>query len=330
MELFSEIYGCYYKVVAQILNMAHKQGISVADINKIVDREAFAESGLHLIPKLIGGDWELLKQNEDTGFWHSRLNHSFTGNPLTKIQKSWLKAILQDARIRLFLDDVQLSNLSGWLSDTEPLFSHSDIHIFDVALDGDDYNDENYIRNFRAILAAIKEQKTLMVEYKSARGRNNEINIIPVKLQYSEKDDKFRILGGTIHKNEKVSPLMLNMNRIQNVHSSRREVPDWIDINSLPEKGERIDEVVIRISKERNALERCMMQFAFYEKETQACENGRDYICNIRYRREEETELLIRILSFGPVIKVLGPESFVNQVRERLKKQLGDEKGNFR
>ena len=45
------------------------------------------------------------------------------------------------------------------------------------------------------------------------------------------------------------------------------------------------------------------------------------YLCRIYYSRDVETELLIQILSFRPVVKVLGPESFLKQVKERVERQ---------
>ena len=321
MEIFSELYGCYYSVVAGILKDAHKQGLSVADINKIVEKEAFAETGLHLIPKLLDGNWDLLKQDVPSGLWHSKLKNAVTQKPMTKLQKSWLKAILQDERMRLFLDDARLSEIEDWLKDTEPLFDKSDFHFFDVALDGDDYRDKEYIRNFGTILFAIKNRNSVNVKYKSARGNSVVFNIIPVKLQYSVKDDKFRVVAGKVRRNGRIVPIVMNMGRMLAVDMLTREVqPDTV-IDGILEQGEHLGEVILHISKERNALERCMMQFAFYEKETEPEKNSRGYRCLIRYRMEEETELLIRILSFGPVVKVLGPESFVDQIRERLEKQ---------
>ena len=41
----------------------------------------------------------------------------------------------------------------------------------------------------------------------------------------------------------------------------------------------------------------------------------------IEYDRDDETELVIRVLSFGPMVRVVGPERFVNLIRERLKQQ---------
>jgi predicted DNA-binding transcriptional regulator YafY len=64
-----------------------------------------------------------------------------------------------------------------------------------------------------------------------------------------------------------------------------------------------------------------MLQFASWEKETEYDEQTGGYTCRIYYDGQDETELLIRILSFGPVVKVLGPEGFLAQVKERVLKQ---------
>lgn len=42
------------------------------------------------------------------------------------------------------------------------------------------------------------------------------------------------------------------------------------------------------------------------------------YRIRIDYENEDETELVIRILSFGPYVKVIDPESFVHLIKERL------------
>ena len=42
----------------------------------------------------------------------------------------------------------------------------------------------------------------------------------------------------------------------------------------------------------------------------------------VTYDREDETEMVIRILSFGPMVRVTAPQHFTELIRERLKKQL--------
>ena len=46
--------------------------------------------------------------------------------------------------------------------------------------------------------------------------------------------------------------------------------------------------------------------------------DGYHYRLRIRYYENDETEMLIRVLSFGPYVKVLEPESFIELVKQRL------------
>ena len=80
--------------------------------------------------------------------------------------------------------------------------------------------------------------------------------------------------------------------------------------------------VRLLIKDKRNALERTMLQFANYEKNTTKIDND-TYECCIYYNKNVETELLIEILSFGPVLQVTGNEYFLAQLKQRLKKQAG-------
>lgn len=74
------------------------------------------------------------------------------------------------------------------------------------------------------------------------------------------------------------------------------------------------------IKDRRNALERAMLQFANYEKSTRKLDSD-TYECLIYYNKKTETELLIEVLSFGPMIKVVGNEAFLKLIKERLLRQ---------
>lgn len=84
---------------------------------------------------------------------------------------------------------------------------------------------------------------------------------------------------------------------------------------------ERLSEMTLEITKERNALERCMIQFAHFEKRTDYDASTDRYTCVIRYNIMDESELVIRVLSFGPTVKVLGPARFLQQIQQRVEKQ---------
>ena len=64
-----------------------------------------------------------------------------------------------------------------------------------------------------------------------------------------------------------------------------------------------------------------MVYFAHFEKRTEYDEALDKHICTISYNVMDEIEVVIRVLAFGPTIKVIGPEEFVREIKARVKKQ---------
>ncbi len=318
MELFSEIYSCYYTVVAKILNTAFNNPLTKADITEIIDSNAFSESAFYILPKLLEGDWKLLKNTGDK--YISMLGENVI-LPLTSLQKSWLKSLLSDKRIALFLKDEQIEFLKEYLANIDPLFDINDFYYYDTYSDGDPYHQKAYIENFRAVLAALKTKTIITISFESGKRGSINGSYLPIKIEYSSKDDKFRVHAFKIRYGKIVTNATINMSRIYKVEISKESFQGTLPSDNYVDKNKCNDPVIIEISKERNAVERCMLHFANFEKRTEYDETTDKYISYIYYNLQDETELLIRILSFGPVIRVLGPERFLAQIKERVKKQ---------
>ncbi len=77
----------------------------------------------------------------------------------------------------------------------------------------------------------------------------------------------------------------------------------------------------LHIINKRNALERAMLHFANYEKNTRKIDQD-TYECLIYYNQMMETELLIEVMSFGPMLKVVGNDRFLKSLKTRLRRQL--------
>ena len=75
------------------------------------------------------------------------------------------------------------------------MFTPEDIHIFDQYADGDPYQDTAYIQNFHEILKAVKSHRPLSIDVKNRKGIRMCLNVMPEYLEYSEKDDKFRLVS---------------------------------------------------------------------------------------------------------------------------------------
>ena len=62
MELFDKWYNCYYQVVRQILAEASDVPVTRSRMNELSMKYGFSESGLSIIPRLLDGQWPLLRK----------------------------------------------------------------------------------------------------------------------------------------------------------------------------------------------------------------------------------------------------------------------------
>lgn len=327
MELFSEIYSRYYLIAEQLL-IASQQGITEKEMSQIISEYGFSESNLFLLPKFTSEEYHLFEKINN--IYYSKITHP-KGYPLSNLQRSFLKSILLDKRIRLFLSSEELAQLDSLLKDSKPLFDWNDFYYFDRLTQGDCYDDPVYQSFFRTIITAIKEHQTLHITFESKHKNLISENFAPYRIQYSSKDDCFWLLCVLIHNGKLIHSSIIKLSRIQTITNSTEKYPQEKILFEYFHKQYVKEPVVIEISEERNALERCMLHFANYEKQTERIKNTNRYLCRIYYNKREETELLIRILSFGPVISVLGPESFLSLVKKRIAKQseLMKQNNNF-
>ena len=316
MELFSEVYGCYYAVVAEILRSAP---LTRTQAEELAAGRGYGESVIQLIPKLLGGqDWPLLEERD--GLFHSRLDR-LPVLPVTHLERAWLKALLADPRLRLFLSDEQLSHLEKALSGVEPLYRQEDVVYFDRFLDGDDYADPDYRRRFQAILSALREGSLLRIAYQSPWGHTHAGAYKPLRLEYSPRDDKFRIYAVRVRDGRSKGCSILNLGRILDIAPSDEQYGGGFDVAAWRRRHRCAQPLILQVSRERNGVERFMLEFSSYEKQSEYDEETGSCTVRLWYQQEDEIEVLIRLLGFGPVVRVLEPASFVALMQERVSKQ---------
>lgn len=317
MELFTEIYNCYFQIVDEICKAAAINEITEKDMLKLATRFGYAESGLTIVPKLTMGNWKLLTKTEN-GFLSKIDNTDVL--PLTILQKRWLKALLWDERIGLFLDSTQQKTLHAYLEDVDPLFVPDDFYYFDRFSDGDDFSSQSYIQHFRTLMNAIRKKQFVSVCFSSRKNTRITRTILPCRIEYSSKNNRFRLLAIYEKSSGRQQIQIINISRIESLSVTDSVCNLPISFEQAYKTSYYKEPVKLLITTGRNTLERAMLHFANYEKHTRKLDE-KHYECVIYYNQNDETELLIEILSFGPMLKVLGPENFVKQIKERLKKQ---------
>lgn len=361
--IFHEIYGCYYQAVSRILALAVEGKLTEADMKRICDETAFSESFLAILPALKDEKWQLIYPAEDeTGTFRTPIRCK-PDLPLTTLEKRWLKAITMDARFQLFLPPLErtvdpasmehgkgggpdhLNDGNGarhgsgageaaaggiapgldldFLEGVEPLFTSEDFVLFDKYEDGDPYTDPAYIKIFQTLRRAIHSRCRAEIVYPDRHGRKMVLRGWPYRLEYSEKDDKFRVLLSGTRKAD-----VLNVGRILACHlvEENGEKGQTRQTRAMKQPPRRVSGggnawFTLELVDERNALERVMLHFAHFRKEAERLDDKR-YRVKVYYKKNDASELVIRVLSFGPLVKVTEPEEFVELVKDKLRQQM--------
>ena len=113
---------------------------------------------------------------------------------------------------------------------------------------------------------------------------------------------------------------ILNIDRIQHISQTGKTLSSMVNINEIIKNSYYKEPLKLHIVNKRNALERAMLHFANYEKNTAKIDEN-TYECLIYYNQSMETELLIEVMSFGPMLTVIGNDRFLKSLKERLRKQ---------
>lgn len=299
--LFHEIYGAYFNAVSHILTEAVSGNLDKEKLHELVNRYGFSESILSIPQKFMDGSWPVLHKDLTTPLRHA------PQSVVTDLQKRWLKSLLLDPRIRLF----NLPDDPDALKDVEPLFDPALFIFPDRKHMGDPFDSPVYIHVFRTLLSAIHAQRSVLVTFSGSTGKEHKWKLIPYRLEYSSSDDRFRLLGFR----KQWRPCTLLVSCISHVeYEPSVSFPEQLSIH-IPLK-----EVVFEFKDERNTLERILLQLSQYEKETEQLD-PEHYRVRLKYRSEDEAEMIVQLLSFGPYLRILFPDSLVRSVKERVQKQ---------
>lgn len=347
IKLFNELYCSYFSTVYHILKESANKELTDIEYRRLVKRMSdsygFPETTDFVVQAAIDagknedieGDkdaWPFFDRNKNDNEEYinrNRLN-GITSIPLSKLEKMWLKSIYSDPRVRLFIEE---DTEPTELRDVEPLFDWNDLVLFDQYRDGDPFEEKQYIEMFRRILKGVRNQARLEIKF---RKPNNGISfnsdgsyeiapsrgigtlyIDPDYIEYSERDNRFRLIGN----NPRFGRNMVNIASVEDCKEVEPiDVPD-AEFKDGYSKDSFRREAVFELVDENNALERFLLNFSHYDKEAEYIEKGKQYRIKLTYDDTDETDLVIRTLSFGPRVKAVEPKRFVELIRERLWQQ---------
>jgi hypothetical protein len=328
MELFHEYKNKYFHLVFRILNLA-KDGLYKDEIIKLIGKEEYDE-------KIIGKDFKtfegmLLNEYENSdnfnfleeseGKFYSIINKE--GNmPLkvrfSKLEKTWLNGMIKESVVQALLGKETIEKLERALEDVTE--GNNDVIEFTNKVRSHTPNDLVKLKDdFYAILEGIIKGKPII--YTNVDKNGNEYNnqlALPIRIEYSLKDEKFR---ASLYSLEEERAIMVSLHTLKDVKIAENIASNINREDVLKKlKEKRYCEIPITIELEdiRGAMERCFMSFSSFERSSRAISENR-YEIDIYYYTFEEAEVIRKIMSLGPYVKVKSPDRVRNIVIDKIK-----------
>ncbi|MGN1020527.1 MAG: WYL domain-containing protein [Aristaeellaceae bacterium] len=306
MTLFDAIYGDAFAAMEGLLAQTP---VTRGRLRGILSGFMTPDGVMEAEQKLQDGSWPLVRRNGQ-GEYDSALP-PLKERPLTTLEKRWLRSLCEDERAPLFLTDGQLAQLRAAVADVPPILAQGQLDSFDASRTGDAFTDPGYRQRFQLMLRALREEKGLMIRYVTFAGSFRVLHMIPERLEYSAKDRRFRLHGQSGGRHT-----TLNLARIATV-----QLEDALETAAPEASALCAEPLVLRILNERNAVARFMLEFSCLRKESTFDPATGTAVAKVWYPVQDENEVLIRVLGFGPQVQVLGPEPFIRRIRERIARQ---------
>lgn len=340
--LFNELFSRYAVVLADsVLACSSDNSKQFDDILRDNIKNAFdyySEKEAEKVKdelKRIAYSSELLDESNKPRFLIKEARYLFDVLPLTKMEARWLKTVLEDPLARVFLNEEQITMILETLN-VAPYevgsFMMESINYFDrynlenrlitgkKKISQEGRHTEREISFLKMINQAIENEQMLKIVFKNWKGEKIYVTCAPVWVEYSRRDDVFRLWYIHRSKNE---IRIINISRVQQV---------WVQQGHKFDKNEqriKLQELYAKTMTsikvefyqgDKNLQDRLLTEFSIWKKKCTYNIETQKYTMTLYYSSLDEKEILIRLLSYGPYIKVIADED--NYVLAELKERI--------
>ncbi len=250
---------------------------------------------------------------------NSKIDLYYSVVPLSAWELRWLYTILQDEKMKLFLSSDTIESLCSLIPSGIKPINMSDIKVFDR------YHSRQYMVNsdtFRLIMFAIHNSEALHISYRSGKGNNIKGCYCPIHIEYSKRDDRFRVFL-MCQTTKKI--VVMNLERIKNIRKAgnvfNMEECKYALAKYLKNNSKSI---TIEFKDTRNIPDRILNEFSPWRKRCELIDDDRKiYRLTIYYLENDEIDILIRLMGYGPYIRFLDKEHTIYKgIMDRIDQQL--------
>lgn len=319
MDLFNETKNKYYDIISDLIfTFYDKKKITLEDFYKLMPEQL--NNNIQLKNSLLN------KNDTDSLFIlnETEKNYSLSIDSTIPIipsylEKVWLKYMLSNDHVKLFLDKETIEKLLCSLKEYEDIIDNNII-----IQHRSTKNIKNYDKlkvKVQILIQAIKNNNAIKYSYKTKDGVILKDKVsIPYKIEYSLKNDKFYLISFSAEENRPIKSILENITDLNIVETetpiSKASIKKSIDSKKCNSY------VVLQVKDVNNAKERAFLTFSTYSKTAKYIEAEDIHELKIFYYSFEEKEVISKIFSLGKGVIVKEPLNIHNEIINIIEKTL--------
>ena len=237
------------------------------------------------------------------------------------LEKLWLKNMLRDPKIHLFLKDVTYLKLQHVLHGLEDIIENN-IEVKNGSNHGATAY-EALKEPMELLITAMVKEKGILYDYLTHRGNVlHGLKSIPYKLEYSIREGDFYVVAYSLDGQKSVRALLKSFKNIISFDLQHGEKSLLSSMEKELSHSKVHIPIVLEIIDSKNAVERAFLLFSCFEKKSKYIASSHIHELSIYYYPHEKEAVLSKILSLGKTVKVKSPQVIRHEMIEKIKLAL--------
>lgn len=357
--LFNEAFGIYYYIIADVFTSLSSSGGDVSysepEIDRII-RESFSRYYLK-----IGQETEALLPDEikellfSCGFMEERTKTVSKGGsggffrqsgekvksyvsryqcspdlklykdvvPLSLFELRWMRTILDDAKLQLFLSKDEIKELRRLFQEYAPYTKPLPMDKI-VFFDRFHFSEKNMDREaavLTTLLNGIYDQKTIRVKYHTACGKVKTGEFKPIIIEFSKRNNRFQ---GFFQECGSDRICAMDLSGIETVKESDTSFDHAATEMALMDfREDNMTSVEVEFYNVKNTVDRLLTEFSPWKKRCLYDAEADRYKLTVFYQEQDEADLVVRLLGYGADLHYVDREHAIcREVRSRVERQM--------
>ena len=309
--MYHEIYGKYYQIIHNLLNSKPQ---TEKEINDYIRSQGFDESFLYLNAQMLVDEYHLFVKKGDLFY---PLTNSKIPLFLTNEQKNWLNTMLFDEKVKLFLSDERRNYYQKEFAGNV-LYDDKTYQYLFQDVDKDEITPK-MSNVFRFVKNAIMQEMDINLTFISSKNYYTHKKVAPYKIEYSMQDQKMRLIAVEYRNGEPKRIIRIKLASIVGYRMVERVKK--IDFKYFLQEEVLKEPLIIEVYPILNGIERVFIELSNYKREAFYDKERNLSIMKIYYEKVDEMDLVLKMLSFGKVVKILSDGFIKEEVLRRINKQ---------